>query len=51
MLAGLSLPSLKIVCLRRKGSQLSHPLAELGGHVPMQPCLINEAVPLFLMFA
>ena len=50
MLAGLGLPPSKIVRLRRKGSQLGHPLAELGGHIPMQPCLIDEAVPLFLMF-
>ena len=40
----------KIVRLYRKGSQLRHPLVELGGHVPMQLSLIDEVVPLFLVF-
>ena len=48
--AGLGFPPSKIVRLRHEGSQLGHPLAELGSHVPMQPCLIDEAVPLFLVF-
>ena len=51
MLARLGFPPSKIVRLRRKGSQLGHPLAELGGHVLVQPCRIDEVVPLFLVFA
>ena len=51
MLAGLGLLPSKIVCLRHKGTQLGHPLSELGSHVPMQPCLVDEAVPLFLVVA
>ena len=51
VLVRLSFPPSKIVRLHRKGSQLGHPLAELGGHVPVQPCFIDEAVPLFLVFA
>ena len=47
---GLGLPPSKIIRLRGMGSQLGHPLAELGGHVPMQSCLIDEAVPILLVF-
>ena len=47
---GLGLPPSKIVRLRGKGSQLGHPLSELGGHIPMQLCLINEVVPTLLVF-
>ena len=47
---GLGLPPSKIVCFRGKGSQLGHPLAKLGGHVPVQPCLIDEVVPILLVF-
>ena len=47
---GLGFPLSKIVGLHGKGSQLGHPLLELGGHVPMRPCLIDEAVPVLLMF-
>ena len=50
MLAGLGLPLSKIIRLRHEGSQLGHPPSELGGRVPMQPCLIDEAVPLLLVF-
>ena len=50
VLARLGFPPSKIVRLRRKGSQLGHPLVELGGHIPMQSCLIDKAVPLFLVF-
>ena len=50
MPAGFGFPPSKIIRLYRKGSQLRHPLEELGGHVPMQPCLIDKAVPLFLVF-
>ena len=48
---GLGLPPSKIIHLCGKGSQLSHPLSELGDHVPMQRCLIDEAVLVLLMFA
>ena len=47
---GLGLSPSKIVGLRGEGSQLGHPLWKLGGHVPMQPCLINEVVPILLVF-
>ena len=47
---GLGLPPSKIVHLHGKGSQLGHPLAELGGHVPVQQCLIDEVAPILLVF-
>ena len=50
MLVGLGFLPSKIVCLRCEGSQIGHPLVELGGHIPVQPFLINEVVPLFLVF-
>ena len=49
---GFGLPQLKIVRLLVQGSQLSHPLLggnELGGHIPVQPCLFAEAVPVLLL--
>ena len=49
---GLGLPQSKTVCLLDKGSQLSHPLLggnKLGGHIPVQPCLFDEAVPVLLL--
>ena len=51
---GLGLPQSEIVRLLGKGSQLSHPLLggnELGGHIPMQPRLFDEAVPVLLLLA
>jgi len=49
-LLGLGCPPSRNVRLRGKGSQLGHPLSELGGHVLVQPCLIDEAVLVLLMF-
>ena len=50
VLVRLGFPPPKIVHLRHEGSQLGHPLVKLGSHIPVQPCLIDEAVPLFLVF-
>ena len=50
VLVRLSFSPPNIARLRHEGSQLGHPLAELGSHIPMQSCLIDEAVPLFLVF-
>ena len=51
---GLSLLQSEIFCLLGKGSQLSHPLLggnELGGHIPAQSGLFDEAVPVLLLLA
>ena len=50
MLARLGFPPPKIVHLRHEGSQLGHPLVKLGSHIPVQPCLIDEAVPILLVY-
>ena len=43
-------PAVEDCPLHGKGSQLGHPLSELGSHIPMQSCLIDEAVPILLVF-
>ena len=51
---GLGLPQSKILYLLGKGSQLSHPLlggSKLGGHLPTQPVLFDEAVLVLLLLA
>ena len=47
---GLDLPQPETTHLLSKGSQLGHPLSELGGHIPVQPCLIDKVVPILLVF-
>ena len=49
-MVGLGRPPSKNVCLHGNGSQLGHPLSKLGSHIPMQPCLIDEVVPILLVF-
>ena len=54
MPTGLGLPQLETVRLLSKGCQLSHPLLggnELGGHIPTQLGLFNEAVLVLLLLA
>ena len=46
---GLGLPQPETARLLGKGSQLGHPLSELGYHIPVQPCLIDEAVLVLLV--
>ena len=45
----LGRPPSKIVHLRGKGSELGHPLLELGGHIPMQPHLFDEVALVLLL--
>ena len=52
MSTGLGHPRPKTVRLLGEGSQLGHPLLggnKLSGHLPVQPCLLDEAVLGFLL--
>ena len=52
MPTGLGLPQSETVRLLSQGSQLGHPLLgnnKLSGHLPVQPCLLDKAVLVFLL--